>query len=292
MYSHRLIILFTAALLSACGPLHRQDRAPSHVPVDPDSIADAVPRVEPRSRYGNPVSYRQFDKTYTLRRSCKDYKDQGDASWYGTKFHGQRTSSGETYDMFEMTAAHKTLPIPCYARVTNLENGKSIVVRINDRGPFHEGRIIDLSYVAAAKLDMLKKGTARVEVSVIDPGVSLPKRTPLPTPEPPRHMARAETPDELASAIRSSETAIPATEGTTGNTSRLYLQVAAYAQKANAEKAQAELSPLLAERIKIHSHNSGLFKLWVGPLHSVEEADQISAQLGSHGYANTHVIIY
>lgn len=289
MYSHRLIILFTVALLSACGPLHRQDSAPSRIPVDPDSVSDAVPRMEPRSRYGNPVSYKQFDKTYTLLKSCKDYKMQGDASWYGTKFHGQRTSSGETYDMFTMTAAHKTLPIPCFARVTNLENGKSIIVRINDRGPFHEGRIIDLSYVAAAKLDMLKKGTARVEVSVIDPSAPIP----APVAEPAtQQIAQTRLPHGTAADVLNNKATIEASQGTSGESSRLYLQVAAYAQKINAEKAEAELKPLLTEKIKIHAQKNGLFKLWVGPLSSVEEADKISALLSGQGYANTHVIIY
>ena len=288
MYTRRLIILLTAALLSACGPLHRQDSAPTRIPVDPDKVADAVPRVEPRSRYGNPVSYQQFDKTYTLLKSFKGYKQQGDASWYGTKFHGQRTSSGETYNMFAMSAAHKTLPIFCYARVTNLENGKSIVVRINDRGPFHEGRIIDLSYVAAAKLDMLKKGTTRVEVSTIDPSAP----DPLPIVEPEILLAETElSSDASALSAPANEADITPGKGTSTEVSRLYLQVAAYGQRTNAEKARAKLAPILAEQIKIRPQQNGLFKLWVGPLASVEEADKISAELSSHGYANTHVII-
>ncbi|MDH5361425.1 MAG: septal ring lytic transglycosylase RlpA family protein [Gammaproteobacteria bacterium] len=284
MYPLRLIILLTATLLSACGPLHRQDSAPSHIPINPDQVTDAVPRVEPRSRYGNPVSYQQFGKTYTLLKSCKGYRQQGDASWYGTKFHGQRTSSGETYNMFTMSAAHKTLPIPCYARVTNLENGKSIVVRINDRGPFHEGRIIDLSYVAAAKLDMLKKGTTRVEVSVIDP--SAPESLPI-----------VQLADNTLSAsvsapsVQENEVDIQPEQGTSSEVSRLYLQVAAYAQRINAEKTQARLATIVAEQIKIRPKKNGLFKLWVGPLKNVEEADKISTLLSSHGYANTHVII-
>lgn len=282
--SRRLPILLTFSLLTACGPMPIQDSAPSHIPVDPDSITDAIPRVEPRSRYGNPVRYQQFDKTYTLLSSCKDYKRQGDASWYGTKFHGQRTSSGETYDMFAMTAAHKTLPIPCYARVTNLENGKSIVVRINDRGPFHEGRIIDLSYVAAAKLDMLKKGTSRVEVEVIDP--SAPESVKL---EP----AATATPERRAPVSTTNTGSTPETVlGTSSVISRLYLQVAAYSQQQNAEKARAELSLLLAQKAIIRTAANGVFKLWIGPLASVEEADQVAASLSSHGYTNTHVILH
>lgn len=278
MMTPRLLMVLTLSLLAACGPLPVQDSAPSHIPVDPDSVADAIPRVEPRSKYGNPVRYQQFDQTYTLLSGCKDYKRQGDASWYGTKFHGQRTSSGETYDMFAMSAAHKTLPIPCYAKVTNLENGKSIIVRINDRGPFHEGRIIDLSYVAAAKLDMLKKGTTRVEVEVIDPS----------TAEQPVAPAQPSTEPGIAGA----EVAPEPTAGTSGGIGRLYLQVAAYSQRQNAEKARAELTLLLAERASIQTAANGVFKLWVGPLASVEEADRLAASLSSHGYANTHVVLH
>lgn len=289
MYSRRLIILIsTVAVLSGCGPLHRQDSAPTHIPVDPHRVADAEPRIEPRSRYGNPVSYQQFDKTYTLLKRCKGYKAEGGASWYGTKFHGQRTSSGETYNMFAMSAAHKTLPIPCYARVTNLENGKSIIVRINDRGPFHEGRIIDLSYVAAAKLGMLKKGTTRVEVSTIDPAAP----EPVPTEQPVVELAKtADTSGDIAPIAAVTEANITTNNGTSDTTSRLYLQVAAYAQRVNAEKAQARLTPILAERIEIQPQEKGLFRLWVGPLANVEQADKISVELSSHGYANTHVII-
>ncbi|MCW8875746.1 MAG: septal ring lytic transglycosylase RlpA family protein [Kangiellaceae bacterium] len=125
------------------------------------------PKYEPRSRYGNPSSYEQDGKTYRVLASAENYKQRGIASWYGTKFHGRRTSSGESYDMFKLTAAHKTLPLPTYAKVTNLENGKQITVKINDRGPFKKGRIIDLSYAAAHKLGMAKQGTARVEVETL-----------------------------------------------------------------------------------------------------------------------------
>ncbi|MGX5200810.1 septal ring lytic transglycosylase RlpA family protein [Aliikangiella sp. IMCC44632] len=136
--------------------------------IDWAKVKPVTPKPEPISRYGNPKSYEQDGKTYYLLASAQNYKEQGIASWYGTKFHGRRTSSGETYDMLSMTAAHKTLPIPVYAKVTNLENGKQVIVKINDRGPFRKNRIIDLSYAAAHKLGMTQAGTAKVEVETIN----------------------------------------------------------------------------------------------------------------------------
>ncbi|MFT6732865.1 MAG: rare lipoprotein A [Polaribacter sp.] len=120
-----------------------------------------------KSRYGNPSSYEVRGRTYQVKKSAKNYKKEGVASWYGTKFHGRRTSSGEIYDMLALTAAHKTLPIPCFVKVTNLENGKYLIVRVNDRGPFVKDRIIDLSYAAAHKMGMTEKGTAKVRVESV-----------------------------------------------------------------------------------------------------------------------------
>ena len=145
------------------------DKAPSKQ-VDVSKIQNAVPKEEPKSRYGNPKSYVVFDKRYYVMESNKGFVEKGIASWYGTKFHGRRTSSGETYDMYAMTAAHKNLPLPTYVEVTNLKNGKKIIVKVNDRGPFHENRIIDLSYTAATKLDIVKNGTGLVEIRAVGPG--------------------------------------------------------------------------------------------------------------------------
>jgi rare lipoprotein A len=140
----------------------------------PQAVPDAVPRLEPRSRFGNPPFYDVFGKRYFVLPSSAGYVERGVASWYGPGFHEVRTSTGEPYDMYGMTAAHKTLPLPAYVRVTNLQNARSIVVRVNDRGPFVGNRIIDLSYTAAAKLDMLRNGTAIVEVRAIDPAAPEP----------------------------------------------------------------------------------------------------------------------
>ncbi len=151
-------------------PASEQDRppAPGEIPANVHDIPDAVPEPVERSRYGNPESYEVFGKRYDVLADARGFKERGHASWYGKKFHGRRTSSGEKYDMFAMSAAHKTLPIPTFARVTNLSNGKSVVVRVNDRGPFHDGRIVDLSYTAAAKLDLITHGSAEVELEVVD----------------------------------------------------------------------------------------------------------------------------
>ncbi len=148
--------------------LERQDRAPSSVPYDLASLPDPVPRKEPPSRYGNPRSYTVRGRTYSVMPASDGYAEEGIASWYGQKFHGRRTSSGEPFDMFKLTAAHRSLPVPTYVRVTNLSNGRATIVRVNDRGPFHDNRIIDLSYAAAVKLGFHERGTARVRVETLD----------------------------------------------------------------------------------------------------------------------------
>lgn len=142
----------------------KHDSAPTGDTIDFSTIADAVPKTEPLSRYGNPLTYTVRGKRYQRLLSSEGYSEKGIASWYGTKFHGHRTSSGEPFDMYSMTAAHKTLPLPTYVRVTNLDNRRSVIVKVNDRGPFHDKRIIDLSYAAAGKLDIMSRGTGRVEV--------------------------------------------------------------------------------------------------------------------------------
>jgi rare lipoprotein A len=144
-----------------------EDGPPAHVPPNLADLPDPIPRWEAQSARGNPASYTVYGKTYSVLESADGYYATGLASWYGRKFHGRLTSSGEPYDMYSLTAAHRSLPIPTYVRVTNLDNGRSSVVRVNDRGPFHSDRIIDLSYAAAVKLDFADQGTARVRVEVL-----------------------------------------------------------------------------------------------------------------------------
>jgi len=143
--------------------------SPSGGGINFDELPDAVPQAEFKSRSGNPESYVIEGTTYRVLRTSDGYREEGIASWYGGYFHGRRTSSGDTYDMYQMTAAHKSLPLPTYVRVTHLGNGRSVVLRVNDRGPFVEDRIIDLSFAAASKLGMATIGTARVEVVALDP---------------------------------------------------------------------------------------------------------------------------
>jgi peptidoglycan lytic transglycosylase len=161
------LVTFLTLLMVSCGGDIKDGPPPRDI--DVNNIPDAVPRFEPITRAGNKSPYVVLGKKYYVLPSFKNYRDRGKASWYGTKFHGNTTSNGETYNMYSMTAAHKTLPIPCYVQVTNLDNGRRAVVRVNDRGPFHDDRIIDLSYAAAKKLGIFAAGTANVEVVAIDP---------------------------------------------------------------------------------------------------------------------------
>lgn len=158
----------TGCALSPKSPKGVQD-GPPKIQKNVAKIPNAIPKVEPKSRYGNPKRYEVFGKTYTVLNSSKGYKRKGIASWYGTKFHGRRTSSGEPYDLYQMTAAHKSLPLPTYVEVKNLENNKQVIVKVNDRGPFVDNRLIDLSYAAAKKLGVVQNGTAHVKITAIDP---------------------------------------------------------------------------------------------------------------------------
>lgn len=242
---------------------------PPPEPRDISGITDAVPRAEPYSRYGNPESYVVFGKRYYTRSDSKDYKERGIASWYGSKFHGRRTSSGEIYDLYKMTAAHRSLPLPTYARVTNLRNGRSIIVKINDRGPFHNNRIIDLSYVAAAKLGILEHGTGLVEVEAIDTSAPQPATT------------------------RMAEQAAPETPPATSDT-LMYLQVGAFSQRDNADRLRSRLQTANVGDIHVVEGNGSsgtFFRVRVGPLASVDEADRVANSLASEGISETRVII-
>ena len=154
---------------SSPGGYYKDDGPHDRPPANLDRVADAVPRSEPLHKFAN-RPYKAMGKEYVPMTSLQPFRQRGLASWYGKRYHGQKTSSGEVYDMYQMTAAHPTLPIPSYARVTNAKNGKSVVVRVNDRGPFRSGRVIDLSYVAAHKLGYIQAGEATVEVESIVPG--------------------------------------------------------------------------------------------------------------------------
>ena len=268
------IILFSALFLQACSSSSRyninQDHGPSN-PVDVSEVSNAVPKAEPRSKYGNPKNYKVLGKWYSVRESSKGYRKKGIASWYGKKFHGHRTSSGETYDMYAMTAAHKTLPLPTYVRVTHLENGKSVIVKINDRGPFHDNRIIDLSYSAAKKLGVTAKGTGAVEVVAIDPETYQKK-------EP--YKPNVNRPSALSTYPAKSNY-------------KLYIQVGAFADQQNANKLRKRLSRMFKQQ-QIHSDfasEKNIYRVRIGPLASVAVADKLSIYLNDKGIPTAQIII-
>lgn len=278
------IFLFIAAcLLAGCGTLKKQEAAsgggkyyqddgpPATVPDNLDGMPDAVPRDEPFHKYAN-RPYTVFGRTYAPVVDKEPRKERGLASWYGRKFHGQKTSSGEIYDMFAMTAAHKTLPIPSYARVTNLESGKSVVVRVNDRGPFHSNRIIDLSYAAAKRIGIIGRGSAMVEVERVFAGMPsqppVEARTPPATPAPP--------PGEPPAI----ETPMVAKEGT-----GLWLQLGAFGSAESAQQFRDRVARdlAIAEPIQVVTRD-GLARVRVGPYRTLEEAaaagDKVRQSLG------------
>jgi rare lipoprotein A len=252
------------------GPAGERDGPGEHR--DVSHVPDAVPRVEPRSRGGNPSTYKVLGKRYYTLQDNKGFVERGIASWYGRKFHGRTTSNGETYDMYRMSAAHKRLPIPTYLEVTNLENGRRVVVRVNDRGPFHENRIIDLSYAAASRIGMLDKGTALVEIRAIDPRATQPAK-----------MTRvAKTPGQGQDTAP--QVKVP----------RIFLQAGAFSDTGNAERLRRRLEGGLSRRVRVTpaaSANGPVHRVQVGPLASVEMADQVTAQMHQLGVSKPLVVI-
>jgi rare lipoprotein A len=260
------LIVFVGVWLVACGSVTEvQDSAPS-APPKAEQMRDAVPKNEPLSKYGNMASYEVFGKTYYTLASSEGYVEQGIASWYGNKFHGRRTSSGEPYDMYKMTAAHKSLPLPSYAEVTNLDNGRKVVVRINDRGPFHGDRLIDLSYSAATKLGITAKGTGRVEVRSINP-------------------------DNFAAGSQPQQQVV--LQNNTLENVATFLQVGAFSTLSRAEQIKQRVQQEISERVHINLLNregSPLYRVRVGPLASVEIGQRIAERLFSMGFADTQII--
>ncbi len=273
MRAERLILLaaFAAALLTAgCGSAPDRDSAPSgrigRLP------ADAVPRPEPYSRYGNGPVYEVLGSRYTVLPTASGYSERGVASWYGEKFHGRLTSSREVYDMYAMTAAHKSLPLPTYVQVRNLRNGRSIVVRVNDRGPFVHNRIIDLSYAAALRLGMVEDGTSLVEVTAItfdEPSGDRPTRQVTATP-PAATAPVTEQPDPIRNV----------------NGERLFVQVGAFGERANAQRRLSLLSGNGIGNAFVHedtSAGSTIYRVRIGPVTEVVQYDVLVEQLENLG---------
>ena len=249
---------------------------PITTPPQPNSVPDAIPRIEPRARNGNPPFYDVFGKRYYVLSSSVGYWERGVASWYGPGFHNVRTSTGEPYDMYGMTAAHKTLPLPAYVRVTNLQNGRSVVVRVNDRGPFVGNRIIDLSYTAAAKLGMLRNGTAMVDVRAIDPSTPSPVNTAAVT----------------APNIITTPSSVAAGAAPTG--AALYVQAGAFADAAHAARLAEKLrggsyGKVFVRDDAIAGHR--LYRVRIGPVPNVAEFDRVVAALEHAGINNAHLAL-
>jgi rare lipoprotein A len=262
------LTLLVALALAACssapsrpGGYYKDDGPGAQPPADLGSIADAQPRREPLSSAAN-QPYVVFGKRYVPFTELRPFTQRGTASWYGKRFHGQKTSSGERYDMYAMTAAHPRLPIPSYARVTNLANGRSVVVRINDRGPFHSDRIIDLSYAAAYKLGYVGAGSARVQVDSVVPG---------------SEGLVAASAAQAAQPPEASPEPAAASEEPKG----VYLQLGAFAERDNAVKYRADIYRQLAWLSdQIHVLASGsLYKLHLGPYGSEAAASVVAARI-------------
>jgi len=274
------LLLLLLATLSGCGSAAVKDGPPrsgsASIPELPD---DAIPRREPRSKYGNGPIYEVLGRRYTVMRSSSGYRERGVASWYGKKFHGNLTSNREPYDMYAMTAAHRTLPLPSYVRVRNLRNDKSVVVRVNDRGPFVHNRIIDLSYSAALKLDMVKDGTSLVEVEAITFDAPSGDR---PTSQ---VTAAPEAPPALLAAPRTADSAAPE--------NRIFVQVGAFGSRDN---AQQRLGQLRSSGIGISfiledaSSVPTLYRVRIGPIKEVVQYDLIVEELEKLGITDPYLV--
>ena len=242
------------------------DGGPAAPATDIARLVEPTPKLEPRARYGNKSPYSVLGKTYSVMPDARKYVERGIASWYGNKFHGYMTSSLEPYDMYQFSAAHKTLPLPSYVRVTNLDNGKSVVVRVNDRGPFHENRLIDLSYAAAVRIGVWPKGTGLVEVRVIDAG-----------------KAEAE-----------SETDMPQKVPVVPKDARIFLQLGAFADKSNAAQVVRKIEREGLGQVSIISTRIDareIHRVRLGPLPSVDAADALAERIERLGLGTPRVAI-
>lgn len=248
------------SLISCSSITEQADRAPT-APPDVSNIPNAIPKDEPRSKYGNPTSYEVLGKRYYTLASNQGYHEKGIASWYGSKFHGRRTSSGETYDMYAMTAAHKTLPLPSYVEVTNLSNGRKVIVKVNDRGPFHDNRLIDLSYTAAKKLGIIGHGTGMVEVRAITSG---------------------DVPTNIVTNVQQ-KPSIVAPVG-------VYLQIGAFSTSINAQQFKSKVQRQIDDKVSVISDGK-LYRVRIGPLANVEDGDSLASRLLSLGFNDAHLVV-
>ena len=305
----KICLIATLISLSACGGIERRD-GPGRV-AKAAKVPAAVPRKEPLSKYGNPTSYVVFGKRYYTLKTASGFNERGIASWYGKKFHGRKTSSGEVYDMYKMTAAHKHLPLPTYVKVKNLENGKTITVRVNDRGPFHDNRIIDLSYAAATKLGILGKGTASVEIWAVDGGEPryAQKQAPQPALPTKRDLQSISTPEELVTSVVETagtlardeasleqlivdEISKAAVEKSVRVTDDMYLQIGAYKELQNARIALERITRHMpSARIQeANAAGATVYRVQVGPISDIQQADHYVQRLLTLGFSDHHLI--
>jgi rare lipoprotein A len=277
-------VLLFALLLASCGSspsrpsasskpggYYLDDGPGSNPPANLDSIPEPTPKVEPINKFTS-RPYAVLGHAYTPYTRLTPYKARGVASWYGKRYHGQKTSSGEVYDMYAMSAAHTILPLPSYARVTNVATGKSIVVRVNDRGPFHEDRLIDLSYLAAQRLGLLGRGSGIVDVEAIIPGNEPPQAIPA---------APQESAPATVVAAAPATTAAPTTAAVSAESGGIYIQLGAFSAPGNADaflrKMRMDLG-WLADSMNV-ARKGALYRVHAGPYASREEADRAAERV-------------
>jgi rare lipoprotein A len=267
------VTLWLAACATAPPVQEPKDSAPSNPPANLASLPDPRPRAEAPSKYGNKSPYQVNGKTYYVLRDAGRYREAGRASWYGAKFHGRPTSSGERYDMYQLTAAHRSLPIPSYVRVTNLDNHKSAILRVNDRGPFHEERLIDVSYAAAVKLGFADHGTARVMVELVDGTDQLQMANAPPA-------AAQQKPPAVAATV------VPGSAST-----QLFLQAGAFSNPAGAERLRQQLTELLGSGVHVHrAARDRLFRVRIGPIEQLSEAARLQGLIVGASFAKPLII--
>jgi rare lipoprotein A len=259
-----------------------KDSGPT-VPVNVSHIPNATPHPVVRTTAGNKSPYVVFGKRYTVLTDSHGFRQRGDASWYGTKFHGNRTSNGEIYNMYAMTAAHKSLPIPSYVKVTNVANRRSVVVRVNDRGPFHSDRIIDLSYAAAKKLGYAEMGVAPVIVEDV-------------TPKTDSGLIASEEADSASTALA---TSLDTTNSDTVKVSEhlpsfasppAYVQVGAFRQRQTAEQLRIKLMAIIKHPVAVARSHDDWYRVRIGPVHTVQSVAYLRRDLESRGHAKPLVV--
>ncbi|NWO09509.1 septal ring lytic transglycosylase RlpA family protein [Chromohalobacter salexigens] len=287
-----LMLLVAGCASDGGGRYAQQNDAYPDAPPDVTDVPDAVPKDEPLAKSGNRSTYEVWGETYHVLSDPSGYVEEGDASWYGTKFQGYDTASGEPYDMYKMSAAHRTLPLPTYVRVTNLDNRRSVIVRVNDRGPFHGDRLIDLSYAAAARLDILGHGTGHVRVEAIDPeqwaeqhkrstesasqGEVAQVSSGVPTQGATNEASAADAPQQAPAAER---------QDGTGQ----YVQVAALSSAARAKALEKRLQGQVSRPVRVREEAS-VYRVQVGPVHDASHIDSIKAELQAAGFDQSFVV--